>query len=197
MHPKYLNWACTIETCTCREPFVLKFFVPFFLRAVITHFRRFKVRRLTQNRYENPLLLALADVHTKFKGVVASSLAALGQLDFAAAVQHAHSARELAMLMAKDAPKGPLAALTRFFCCSFATARWLCVANEHTKLAVFGGGGSSGGSEDAFCASLGRVRARGDERGFDWVLAASTLVPLFGAIALYLSRSSARKIKIT
>jgi hypothetical protein len=33
--------------------------------------------------------------------------------------------------------------------------------------------------------------------GFDWVLAASTLVPLFGAVALYLSRSSVRKIKVT
>jgi hypothetical protein len=52
--------------------------------------------------------------------------------------------------------------------------------------------------EEALCASVGRAaRSRRSDSGFDWVLAASTLVPLFGAIALYISRSTVRKIKIT
>jgi hypothetical protein len=69
-------------------------------------------------------------------------------------------------------------------------------AANAARVSVFGGS-SEGGGEDVLCASLGRSRPTGYEKSFDWVLAASTLVPLFGAIALYLSRSSVRKIKIT
>jgi hypothetical protein len=61
---------------------------------------------LTQDRYENPLLLALARKHVQFKESVASSLASLGQLDFSTALQKSHSARELALQLANEAPKG-------------------------------------------------------------------------------------------
>jgi hypothetical protein len=67
-------------------------------------------QKLTRDRYENPLLLALAGKHAQFKELVASSLASLGQLDFTTAVQKAHSARGLALQLAKEAPKGSCAA---------------------------------------------------------------------------------------
>lgn len=74
----------------------------------------FSRQRLTRDRYENPLLLALAGKHAQFKESVASSLASLGQLDFTTAVQKAHSARGLALQLAKEAPKGSCSAP---FCC--------------------------------------------------------------------------------
>jgi hypothetical protein len=137
------------------------------------------------------VLLELAAKHSQFKAFVASSLDSLGLLDFVSALQNAHSARKLAAQMADDSSRG-----APFTIDVSALSPLLFGATAH-RFVVFGSS-KAGGIKDVLCESIGRnARSRSSNQGFDWVLAASMLVPLFGAVALYLSRSTVRKIKIT
>ena len=84
------------------------------LSSLFVHFPSNWSNSLTAIRYENSLLLALAEKHTQFKEHAGLSLASMGTLDFATALQEAHSARALARQITDEASKGFPAQMLHF-----------------------------------------------------------------------------------